>query len=888
MPFQIKPGRLFISLIWAAMCATQGCTVYKVPHPHSIPKSSLCDQIAESARKLIWERHYMPALDLLNEANCQAGGCTEAMMLRGEIFYTLEKLQEAKAEFEKVLGFDPKNPQAVTRLWFIAGLEHGFDEKAREELKDKALEYLNAHPGDPEAVYAAVLGLDGAKDMSQKTMVIERYSHIIKDPSRRGELAELYFYDSLGTKDDELLKRIEFFMREFPSSRLRYDMAGMALLRLSNKGPKAVEAKAGEILKGQCRNRVINYLCARAILNVNGNLDVAAKYTKRAIKGAMNPDPKDRYQFVDDKTWKRLLSETLSEYYAIYGRIETLRGNTDGAVKLFDQGLAHGTRNQNLHLWYGEILEQKGLIADAMMHYRKAAELGSSQNATDRMKRILNSTGVDLDPAAYFAMIEGVARFTDVTDDAGLTGAKAGRLSWSDIDGDGLPDLVMDGRYVFLNKGNSAFEDVTENAGIIHEFASGGILADFDNDGLPDLLAFTSRNGPRLYINRSRHGKGIFFEDVTETALPAWPLDDAPTEAAAAADIDGDGFVDIYLVNFERPGPERARCAADILYLNTGNGTFADATSMIKHSSEEAMCGRGASFADVNNDGRQDLFVANYRLDPDFLLINTGAKADQQGLLLVDMAEEFNVRGHNDMGAYGHSIGGAWGYLDKDRPALFVASLAHPRLLGLSDTSALYLPSPGKKGFEPHFEDLGLFYQETYSDPSFVDVDLDGDLDLFITSTYRGCPSVLYLNQGGKFHDVAWVSGARVLNGWGAAWADYDRDGDMDLIVSSENAPRLLRNEAQSLHGNWLEVNVNGQASCGIGAKVTVETKDGNKAWVREITAGRGTGNQDEAIAHFGLGDDNGPFKVTVSYTSGAKVVLKDIPCRKMIEVDEQ
>jgi hypothetical protein len=218
-----------------------------------------------------------------------------------------------------------------------------------------------------------------------------------------------------------------------------------------------------------------------------------------------------------------------------------------------------------------------------------------------------------------------------------------------------------------------------------------------------------------------------------------------------------------------------------------------------------------------------------------------------------------------------------------------VASLAHPRLLGLSDISALYVPSSDGEVFESHFEDVGFRYQETHSDPSFVDVDLDGDLDLFITSVYIDAPSFLYLNQGGMFTDFTWLAGVRVSNGWGAAWADYDRDGDMDLLACAGKAPRLLRNETQEFQRSWLEVKVSGNKSpgSGIGTKVMVQTPDGSGRWLREIRAGRGTGNQDQTVAHFGLGENRGPFKVTVQFPSGTDVVLDEIQCCDIIEVEE-
>jgi hypothetical protein len=401
-------------------------------------------------------------------------------------------------------------------------------------------------------------------------------------------------------------------------------------------------------------------------------------------------------------------------------------------------------------------------------------------------------------------------------------------------------------------------------------------------------MAFTKKNGPRFYINKTEQGGPITMEDVTTAALPSWPLDNVPTEGAAAADVDGDGLIDIYLANFEKKSPERCMCASDIFYINLGNGLFEDATSKIKYLSEEHMCGRGATFADIDGDRKQDLFVANYRLDPNFLLINSSG-LEGRGTMLVDMADKFQVRGHNVRGAYGHSIGGAWGFLGQNSPSLFVTSLAHPRFLGLSDTSALYIPATDGELFHSHFEDLGFRYQETHADPSFVDVDLDGDLDLYITSVYKDAPSFLYLNQDGIFMDYTWLTGARVINGWGAGWADYDRDGDMDVLVCANNRPRLLRNESQQFKRSWLEVKVSGSngAGNGIGAKVMVQTMDGTGLWLREIRAGRGTGNQDQPLAHFGLGEKMGPFKITVQFPSGADVVLDKIQCCNIIEINE-
>jgi len=865
-----------------------GCAAYKKKFAGKGRPLTRCVDLVQKSREFTWERRYFESLDLLDEAAGQCGDSVEIHLIRGNIFYTLESWQEARGEYEAVIALAPRNPEARARLWFIDALEAGFDKVAMETLKNRALEYLAIDPEDQELIYAAVLGLDGAKAVPEKTEVIEASSRFVENPDWRGDMAAIYFYDSYRTGDEELPKRAGFFSKTFPNQRLRYSMAAKLLTCLVKSGPEAVQPAVKEILKGERRNRVLNYLCAKAILDVNGDLDLAAKFIKRALKAARKPDPKDRYPFVDDKTWNRLMARTRAEYHAVYGRIKFLQGHNQEAFEEFSVGLAHDTPSKNLHMWYAVALEQEGSRDRALKHYRTAAELGDAEDAVDGIKRLLEFEGIDVDPAEHFAMTEGIPRFTDVTEEACLQQCTGSRAAWSDIDKDGFPDLVIAGRYIFLNHGDGTFVDVTEQSGVCHEYASGGILADYDNNGRPDLLAFTRRDGPRLYLNRTEQGGPVLMEDATDISLPPWPYHGGPTEAAASADINGDGTVDIYLANYEKRSPERAICAPDRLYLNRGDGTFADETCRIVYSSQENMCGRGASFSDFNGDGRQDLFVANYRLDPDFLLVNEPDDGTT-GFRLVDRADAFRVRGRNVMGSYGHSIGCAWGYLGKGRPALFVAALAHPQLLGLSDTSALYLPSEEDAGFDHHFEDMGFAYQETHSDPSFVDVDLDGDLDLFITCVYAGAPSFLYLNQDGKFIDATWLAGVRVQNGWGAAWADYDKDGDMDLVVCSENMPRLFKNESERFQRNWMEVRAVGTHSprTGTGAKVTVQTLDGESSWVREIRAGRGTGNQDEALAHFGFGGNQGPFIVTVHFPSGTEVVLDEVACCQILEVVE-
>ncbi len=886
--------RLWPHGIWALLClgfmaiCMSGC----IPGPKGLPPDreppGPCEKTLSLAEKCAHERRYEKALGLINDPAFSCRDTVKTCLMRGDILYALEDMAGAEAAYENVLESEPKNPEAVVRLWFIHAIRKGFTTAAKNELRKTALAYLETDPGDPKVVYGAFLGLEGSRAVLEKTELVEKYIPLVQNPLWRKHIAEIYFYDTFRVDKAERTNRARFFINTFGRNRYRYNMTQILLSAHKSEGAVAVRDECRRILEREPKNRVLNYLCAKALLEVNGDLLLAESCIKQAVQSAKDPDPEDRYPYVDDDTWEELMAAARAAYHATLGRIKHLQGNKKTALRRFKKGLHHHTRCHKLHFWYAETLASLGKYDKALTHYKKAAVLNISDDAEKGMSRILKSRGIHTPARDYFAGAAGIPRFTDATKKAGLSQITGKRVAWSDLNGDGFPDLIVAGRKVLQNNGDGTFTDVTEASGLSHDFPSGGICADFDGNGRPDLMAFTTKNGPRLYLNRSEHSAHIRFADTTASALPPWPENNPQTEAAAAADVDGNGTVDVYLANYEKKGPERGLGTADRLYLNMGGGRFEDAPNRLTPASKEPMCGRGVAFADYNNDGRQDLFVANYRLDPDFLYINR-PQGNGKGFLLVDQAEKEGVRGHNVSGAYGHSIGGAWGYFEKDRPALFVAALAHPHLLGLSDISTLYLPVKGTPSFERHFRDMGFFYEETHADPSFVDVDLDGDLDLFLTSVYKGRTSFLYLNQNGKFVDATWTTGVRILNGWGAAWADFDRDGDLDLAVCADHCLKLLKNEAQSFHRNWLAVKVRGVQSpgTGIGTKIMVRSRSMKTPLIREIQAGRGTGNQDEAIAHFGFGHDQGPFLVTVRFPSGKKVVRRETRCRRMIEVKE-
>lgn len=511
----------------------------------------------------------------------------------------------------------------------------------------------------------------------------------------------------------------------------------------------------------------------------------------------------------------------------------------------------------------------------------------------------------------YFDVLED-RWFEDVTDEAGLPRGM-GRMAWGDFDGDGDDDLLVGGNRLFRNEGDGTFVEITEEAGIGGRPTNGGVWADYDNDGHLDFFATVhnylpecetdddcvwctlvsnpdgSRSCDELQYDHScedgrclppdgvrphdllwhNEGDGTF----TEVSEEAGTYDFMPTEAAAWGDYDGDGHVDLYVANYETPGPwAEGRLSVgtpDFLWHNNGDGTFDDVTDAAGlRPFITDHCGRGVAWADHDDDGDLDLYVANYRLDPNYHWENQG-----DGTFEI-ISFENHTAGVQISNAYGHGIGASWADFDRDGDwDLFVANLAHPRFIEFSDKSMLYVnQGPPAYDFEDIRESAGITYSETHSDPAWGDFDNDGFEDLFITDVYVGYWAFLYRSNGDQtFTDVTYPSGIAVDNGWGCAWADYDNDGDLDLVTRS-----LWRNDAPDT-GHWLRIRLRGTTSNAAAIGAVVRVTRGEITQMRQVEGGKGTGIQSSLTLHFGLGEAETVDEVFIRWPSGLEESYTDV-----------
>ena len=449
----------------------------------------------------------------------------------------------------------------------------------------------------------------------------------------------------------------------------------------------------------------------------------------------------------------------------------------------------------------------------------------------------------------------GAMKFTDVTDQAGVAGRGYSMgAAAADYDNDGDVDLFVAGVFeniLYRNDGTGRFKDVTKSSGIREgEWAVAGGWFDYDNDGLLDLLVVNYADwklgsdpfcgdqeknlraycGPehlqpisnRLYRNQG----GGRFEDVSRASGIA----EHPGRgmSVAFADADGDGAIDAFVTNDNLP---------NFLFLNQGNGTFEErglfaGVALLEHG--DPVASMGVDFRDYDNDGLPDIAVTALIRETFPLFRNTGDGFFEDATGASGLAQLTNRRSGWGNGLFDLNNDG-W----KD---LFTAN--------------------------SHVNDLIETFEET--------------------TPYKE-PNAVFANRGnGTFEDVSEGAGAPFQTARihrGAAFADFNRDGRIDVVVSSLGGPAELWENISPGGNHWLQIRLIGTKSNrdGIGAQVLI---DGGRH--NTMTSAVSYASSSHDGVHFGLGKAASVQKVEIRWPSGNVQTLKDVEINRLVDVREE
>lgn len=420
------------------------------------------------------------------------------------------------------------------------------------------------------------------------------------------------------------------------------------------------------------------------------------------------------------------------------------------------------------------------------------------------------------------------------------TAVGAGSIAWSDIDRDGFNELLVAGR-LYRNNGGTSFTDITAAAGLDATRAD-GLFIDADRDGRADVMLFGAEGDSAitLFLNNGDRT----FRRMRQGALRVGP----PT-ALAAADADGDGFVDVFV----------GQTNGGVLLLNEHGRGFRDGTMMLaSEDSVQRSRVTGAQWTDADGDGDLDLFTVTG--DGDALLLR-----GDQGFANGILGASLTVRPVERAGCH-------WADYDNDGQA----DLLLPRPLAIEDVRS----STRQGGAGPVLRsvrggarsrvDGGIVYDDERSGGAWGDVDNDGRMDLILT-TACGCRyASLYTQKApGGFTDRTFaLSLERVSAGPDALFVDFDNDGRQDIATFVDGRFVLLRNVSSA--GNAAVLQLNGDHAIG----ATVEAFAGGERMVRFLESGHGAMMQTAPQIHIGLGAQQAIDSARITWANGRTQML--------------
>lgn len=493
--------------------------------------------------------------------------------------------------------------------------------------------------------------------------------------------------------------------------------------------------------------------------------------------------------------------------------------------------------------------------------------------------------------------------FEDITLASGIPAIAGHSIIIGDFNNDQFPDFVVNGRlFQNVSNGNIQFEDVTTRVGL-DKMAGTAVFFDINNDSTLDIVTTTGQ----VFLQKNK-----FFTEVSKDF--AFRMPDRAF-SLSFADVNRDGFADLIVGVSEIHENNTFSFLPGKFFLNVNGSSFKEDNRF--NLAKYPAYTRGIQWADFDNDSYPDAYFSNYRLRQNFLFKNIKG-------LFIESAPKYNVQGeYSDTTyldpyykkkygpKYGHTIGSVWADFNNDGNLdLWAANLVH-KFVGkgsdgsydirgyVCDDSKIYknLGPPDYKFTDMRkISDIKMMpmgdwsiYKgdELWSQITAADFDNDGLIDTYVSQVYnlKYAHSFLFKNKGNfKFGDVSQNEPTRVFDSYGAAWADFNNDGKMDLIVSGREAVdenpqvKVFKNIYHNPAHHFVKIKLVGTTSGlnPVGTQVRILHDKG--VTMRQYEGVTGTlGQENDPNLHFGLGEATKIKSIEVRWSSGKRQIVTGV-----------
>ncbi len=470
---------------------------------------------------------------------------------------------------------------------------------------------------------------------------------------------------------------------------------------------------------------------------------------------------------------------------------------------------------------------------------------------------------------------EAVARGVFAVTSFGFGGPIFGHgLACNDLDGDGDPDLVLTGIdlgvvAVYENDGTGNFIERTIGSGLPVSLAYTGVsCADYDADGDLDLYLTAWEEPDALMRN---DGNFVFTNVATAAGV------DHAGEGTMSAwgDYDGDGWLDLYVVNYAWGGDYHTDVAKNRLYHNEGDGTFTEVGAA--QTVDDGFGGMSASFFDHDLDGDLDLYLGN-----DF---GTGVDGNHNKLWRNDDGQFVDISTVSGAGIPMSNMGISVADMDGNGHLDLVCSNNPPlQPLILANGDGTYTESGGAWGFTGPGRGWGSVVWD-YDNDTYLDAFICKGPNLNVLHEYNGTTPTIEVAGTVNIDSAGWsmIPGESFC----AASGDIDGDGDVDLLVQTYNEPIAIYVNHEGDERNWLRLRLRGvdPNPFAIGAIVTI--REGPTIWRQQLFAGTGFKCSNQFVLHFGMDDLSLVHELAVQWPNGELSLLESIATNQVLEIDQ-